>query len=432
MNIYQEWGFRDSPFQTTALPASILGERLLVGRETELKALLRRLYNPPKIVTVEGLNGVGKTSLVNVASYRTYQSHMENKDSPLFIPCSRTFQLNPSYSAENFIDEVLMAVAQTLIDKANALKELDGDIETSAINKWLNSPQLKTFQGSVSVLSFGGGIGSSSENNTSTGFQRSGFRKEVLGWLANLFPTSNDGGVICTIDNLELLQTSDTARKLLEQLRDSLLTVPGLRWVLCGALGIVLGTASSPRLEGFLHTPIEIGGVDDNLATEILNSRIEAFTSLDRQTYLPLVPKNFEVLYDILNKNLRSVLGRIDNYCQWAADRTLPIASDQKTTLFYKWLSIESNRAHQSVLSQLRPRAWQVFKQAVTLNGVFSPSDYEEFGFNSIPAMRPHVKDLEDSGLLVSTQDEGDKRRKTIQVTPKGWLVNYALQQQTN
>lgn len=41
--------------------------------------------------------------------------------------------------------------------------------------------------------------------------------------------------------------------------------------------------------------------------------------------------------------------------------------------------------------------------------------------------MRPHVKDLEDAGLLVSTQDEGDKRRKTIQITPKGWLVNYAL-----
>jgi DNA-binding MarR family transcriptional regulator len=129
-----------------------------------------------------------------------------------------------------------------------------------------------------------------------------------------------------------------------------------------------------------------------------------------------------------LNRNLRSVLGRADNYCQWIADRNLPDNDIQKHQFFEEWLFIESESAYKSVNNQLRPRAWDVFKYAVSLDGVFSPSDYEDFGFNNIPAMRPHVKDLEDAGLLVSTQDEGDKRRKTIQITPKGWLVNYALE----
>jgi hypothetical protein len=40
-----------------------------------------------------------------------------------------------------------------------------------------------------------------------------------------------------------------------------------------------------------------------------------------------------------------------------------------------------------------------------------------DFGFNSIPAFRPHIRDLESAGLVVCTQDEGDKRRKTIQIT---------------
>ena len=29
-------------------------------------------------------------------------------------------------------------------------------------------------------------------------------------------------------------------------------------------------------------------------------------------------------------------------------------------------------------------------------------------------------------GLAVSAEDEGDKRRKTIYMTPRGWLVRYA------
>ncbi len=118
MNIYQEWGFKDSPFKTTALPPSALGKKLLVGRDKELQSLLRRLYNPPKIVTIEGLNGVGKTSLVNVAAYKAYEAYLNRESDYLFIPCCQTFQLKPDQNAGTFIDEVLMAVAQTLIDEA--------------------------------------------------------------------------------------------------------------------------------------------------------------------------------------------------------------------------------------------------------------------------------------------------------------------------
>jgi hypothetical protein len=428
MNIYQEWGFQDSPFKTTALPPSELGKKLLVGRDKELQYLLRRLYNPPKIVTIEGLNGVGKTSLVNVAAYKAYEAYLDGESDYLFIPCRQTFQLKPDQNAGAFIDEVLMAVAQTLIDEAKKVNAVYENLKTDSLNKWLNSPQIQTLQGSISILAVGGGGGITAETNTSTGFERSGFRKEVLLWLSELFPSPQDGGVICTIDNLELLQTSETARKLLEQLRDELLTVPGLRWVLCGALGIVLGTASSPRLEGFLHTPIEVSGVDKALASEILISRLKTFTPDTQQLYMPLLSQDFESLYYVLNRNLRSVLGRADNYCQWIADRNLPDNDIQKHQFFEEWLFAESETAHNSVNNQLRPRAWNVFKYAVSVGGVFSPSDYEDFGFSNISAMRPHVKDLEDAGLLVSTQDEGDKRRKTIQITPKGWLVKYALE----
>jgi hypothetical protein len=432
MNIYQQWGFVDSPFQVSPLPPSELGARLLIGRASELQTLKRRLFNPPKITTIEGLNGVGKTSLVNVAAYQVYAEALSGWNGPLMIPCNTIFQLDANKDAEEFIDEVLMAVAQTLIDRSKAIGG-SSIINTEQLDNWLNAPQLASLQASLSIMGNGGGISKGVEANTSSGFERSGFRKGVQKWLSDMFPTQTHGAVICTIDNLELLQTSDKVRLRLEELRDKLLTIQGLRWVLCGALGIVLGTVSSPRLEGFLHPPIVVSGVDDSLSAEIYNSRIAAYSpseGLPSPPYLPLCVEDFEHLYDILHRILRSTLSKADSFCQWVADNfspdTYPVDAFAKRGAFSSWLTHESSEALKASTDALKPRAWQVFKVAIDLDGVFSPSDFESFDFNSSQALRPHVKDLEDAGLLVSTQDEGDKRRKTIQVTALGWLVKYA------
>lgn len=127
-----------------------------------------------------------------------------------------------------------------------------------------------------------------------------------------------------------------------------------------------------------------------------------------------------------MNGNIRSVLGHADAYCHWVADRAQPADPDEKDAAFNRWLRHQAESAHAAARQNLRPKAMEVFVLACE-RVVFSSSDYEDFGFNSIAALRPHVKDLEDAGALVSTQDEGDKRRKTIQVTPKGWLINFHL-----
>lgn len=418
--LYNHWGFTGSPFQTTSLPASDLGERLLVGRATELRSLERKISSPPKIATLEGLNGVGKTSIVNVAAYRLFQRHLDGGEGPLYIPSRKIFQLNPNQDAQSFIDSVLMEVAQTLIEKSEQIRNAGVKLQTQSVDRWLNSPQLSSFQAGVWVIQGG----SQRETNTSSGFERSGFRKWVLTWLEQVFPTADSGGIICTIDNLELLQSSETARALLEQLRDELFNVPGLRWVLCGALGIVYGVVASPRLEGYLHKPIEVSGIDDQYAPEILTSRISTYALNPDSYYLPLRAEDFARLYDLLKGNLRSVLSYADDYCQHVADGDVePTTDEDKSSAFAAWLNGQCRDAYEAVRQELRPKALEVFHNAARAGGVFAPSDFEAFGFNSIPAFRPHIRDLEAVGLVVSTQDDGDKRRKTIQVTPKGWLV---------
>ena len=327
------------------------------------------------MATVEGANGVGKTSLINVAAFKCYQNFLTKGTGSLLIPCRRAFQLRPEQDVNQFVNDVLLEVAQTLISGSNDLLAHKGALpNVDAINEWLNAPQLDRWQGGVGSV----GLAKTSEANTSAGFEISGFRKEILSWLEHMFPDGQGGGVLCIIDNMELLQTSSSARFLVEQLRDSLLLVPGLRWVLCGANGIINSVASSPRLDGILHSPIELTGVPEDLAPDILDSRIQAYSIDPFQSYLPLCQKDFEVLYDVLARNLRNLLKRADSYCMAVSDGPLPRDDVSKEATFKNWLEQESYDALVAAKSQLRPRAWEVFETALEIGGRFSPSDYEK------------------------------------------------------
>jgi len=122
MSIYMEWGFLDNPFQTTVLPPNQVGQSLLVGRDRELGALKRRLLNPPKMPTLEGLNGVGKSSLVNVASFECYEEFLQDPDRPMLLPCRKLFQLSPDVDIDVFISDVYREVVQTLIEQAEYIE----------------------------------------------------------------------------------------------------------------------------------------------------------------------------------------------------------------------------------------------------------------------------------------------------------------------
>jgi hypothetical protein len=170
-----------------------------------------------------------------------------------------------------------------------------------------------------------------------------------------------------------------------------------------------------------------LGGIDQNHASSILPSRVFAYQTR-QDAYLPILPDEFEFLYETLRGNLRAALGYADNYCMWIADRTPPATDDEKKSCFFDWLNQETKKEYTAVKDQMPPRTVQVFRTAVDLGGEFSPSDHDAFDFTSSQVLRPHVKTLEDLGLVSSQRDDIDKRRKTISVTPKGWLVFHALE----
>lgn len=425
-SFYQNWGFTDNIFSPRPLDGDAAGSNLLVGRDTELKSVLFRLKAGGEAVCLDGPVGVGKTSLANVAAYRAEQDYISNQNSaPLLLPCRTSFQISNELTPEEFKYQVITEVAQTLIDKTTIFRSRGALNGKTELETWLNSPATKQIE--LQIYGFGGGAGI--QLNESVGFQNNGFVKLVISWLTSIFPDKTTGGVVCVIDNLELLETSVFAKKTIENLRDTLFTIPGIRWVLCGAHGIIHGAVESPRLVGYLGEPIPIARLRLTEAQSVFNKRVHAFIDHTRESqYLPLLQDDFHSLYMILGQNLRQTLAYANSYCTKVAEsENLPQRDEEKKQRFDSWLKANARATLAGVKGLVGDTALRLMKNAVTKQqGEFTPSDHMSLGFKSPQALSPHAKSLESAGLVESTRDETDQRRRTITLTGKGWLVDWA------
>ena len=425
VSLWTELGFRENPYSTTPIPPTKEGARLLVGRDKELKQLTRLLESSATHPTVEGDNGVGKTSLVGIAAYNLMHAAKPLTGAQLFIPLPDDFQITPQDDLESFRRHVYFVIARAFIENHKLLRSHDLAVpDVDDVRKWLQSPLLSDYSGGATVLGMGAQGGRTTTINDADGFSESGFQTTIDAWLRDCFPSPQTGAFIGVIDNLELLETSQKARALLEALRDSVLRRQGLRWVLCGARGIVRSSASSARLNGVLSEPIELGPISDNDIPSLVERRITVYSDAPN-AYVPVEERGFHYVYHILNRNLRDALRYCESFSFWMdEEKEFPDKSQERFDLFETWLALEAEKSLKAT-SNVKPRAWRVFDDLATAGGSCSPSDFADFGFNSPMAFRAPVKTLEDANLVQSSKADSDQRRKTISVTARGWLVNH-------
>jgi hypothetical protein len=92
MSVWERLGFRENLYSTPPLPGTEEGSRLLVGRDAEVEELQDHWASFDTHASIEGSNGVGKTSLVAVAAYRDMVAR-EKAKKPLIIPLGEIFQM---------------------------------------------------------------------------------------------------------------------------------------------------------------------------------------------------------------------------------------------------------------------------------------------------------------------------------------------------
>lgn len=423
--MWTDFGFQKNPYDTHPVKGNAEGEKLLVGRSTEIRNLKNRIKNFNHVVSLEGPNGVGKTSLVLVAGY-ILEKETENlkKNSLLLLP--EPLQLPNSDQYESFKRNLYSQIASYFIsNEARLTPRLDLQVNLQPLRQWLEQPM--HYQGGATFAGFGANGGQAA--NTASGFDQHGFYRHVDNLLNQAF--DENGGLICIIDNLELLNTSQAARNALEIMRDDLLNKPGLKWVICGARGIVKSVASSSRLQGRIQEPIQIKPLNKSSISDLIRTRVELYATRSDATP-PVGNDSFTYLFGILNENLRDSLKFSGDFSSWLyeTDQSKSLTNDKAKELFEIWLDDQSEQFFKSM--DIQPRAWQLFDEICNKGGIISPSDYESFGFNTSQAMRGQISPLENVELISSEIDETDQRRRNISVTAKGWLIQHHRAQHNN
>jgi len=415
--MWLDFGYERNLYDTHPIKGDAQGERLLIGRDAELRVVKNRIDNMDAVVSVEGPNGVGKTSLILVAGYQLQrETETRGKNSLILVP--EPFQFTTEDTAVDFKRKVYARIASHFIEnEARLRRQLDLQFNLRPLAAWLENPLFTS--GSGSVAGFGAGV--SRAANESSGFDTHGFFSIVERLLSSAF--RSEGGVVCVLDNLEILNTSQAARQKLEALRDDLFSKHGVKWVVCGARGIVRSVATSSRLQGRLQEPMEIEPLRKSSISALIASRVAEY-SIGSESVPPVGARSFSHIFEILNDNLRDALKFSGDFSLWLYDNEKYVPDpDELHELFEVWLADQSDKYAASII--VPPRAWRLFDEICDRGGAISPSDYEEFGFNSSQNMRGQVARLESADLVTSELDETDHRRKTINVMAKGWLLRH-------
>jgi hypothetical protein len=421
MTKYEQWGFKGNPFSVFALEGNEIGSQLFVGRGKELATFLRRL-NEEKVITVEGPKGTGKTSLVNVATFRAYTNFLANKSAPI-IPCVKRFELNNDATVDSFKMAVYLQIANSLLKYRGVL---DGELfKQQDIDTWLNEPYLKQVSVGFNVPAFGMNAGGG-RAPTGGQFETVGFPNLVTSWLSSFH--ERKGKVVCVIDNLEILETSSNAKKVFNALRDELLVMNGVKWVLCGSLGVVRGMASAGSLADFLALPIEIGEKDANIdPRELYESRITTF-AVDKNCdeKIPISSRSFVDLYNTFSSNVRRTLSYSDTFCDQFLEFDEKARSDRDKA-FSSWLDEECSKKLIAAERTITNAGKNLLAKIADAGGNVARSRYEDLGYPTTQALIEPLRQLTQAGLVDVVQDEDNNTKRFINMTESGWFVIRAI-----
>ncbi|MET9662736.1 hypothetical protein [Streptomyces sp. NPDC006510] len=424
---WQDCGFWASPYDVRPIPSSGIGDKMLVGRENEIDDLQGKISSGNLHATINGPVGVGKTSLIAVVGYRLNQGFQQG-DAPL-IPLDSPLPLNSMDTAASFQRRLCLELGHAFIKNHEALKQRGYHFPNpDAVRRWIMDPVWQTRGIGGSAGGFGAQHTKGSSATSSSGYDEFGLPATIAAWLEECFSGGEAGGFVCTIDNLELIRRHRQLQGVLELLRDTAFSQPGLRWVLCGAEQVVRTLIATPRLHGRLDDPIDLRPLGDHQVGPAIETRHDVYSRDRRASSTPILgPDEFLFLYDALGKSLRDSFRYAETFSGWAhRHRQGILLSSNRKDVLHAWLIERGTEHYHDASYRVKPRAWQLFDDLVTGGGFCTYGQHDEFHFASPGPMQKQMEMLLDANLVRAEVIPGGKGRHSLTVTSMGRLVAMA------
>lgn len=313
-NLWQSYGFRDNPFDTTALasqPSTVLPikEAFIVRKDSQASQLFNNILSSSggNRFVLEGEVGVGKTTFVN---YHKLLWETEAQDT-LFTPLTEV-SLGHAYEIREFMFNILsllttkliLVKGEKLVEKYPLLKEL------MLLNKVYLS---HSYQIEANILGVGGGIGKDEKFSLPAvpEAQLFNYYQEMIGLLLKL----GYHGVILHFDNVEILNKESTkqAQRFLEEIRD-FLQVRHVYHVFVAKPGFFQQViAPLPRVRSvFLGWPVILSPLSKQEALRAIHLRYRLLAMPDVRFIPPVEDSFVEYLYEIYEGQIRFIMDAIN------------------------------------------------------------------------------------------------------------------------
>lgn len=310
-------GYSANPLFADPLETNETEQSLFVGRDGELRNfLLAMSRRRGGIISIGGHPGSGKTSLVNRVQWliETGQAgrYAEEARLGLVLPCLRPVQIDADDSRLTIIKKCRDSLRHALFSWCKANKRPPTELAQ------LTTP-------------------SNAEEDIAA---------EIEGYAGHLAELGLSGAIVA-IDNTELLD-DDFLVATLDTLRDQLLRISGLWWVVIGREGLSgMIELRNARLRGYT---LSIGGDIDGLTVDefeaIIGQRHMTLRSNADVTF-PVPPDIYRLVYSTSRGDLRFSLGFLDSALASYISK-LGRAPDFDVT---QWLAIAQSRVRELLQS---------------------------------------------------------------------------------
>ena len=412
-SLYSDWGFISNPLDGQALDPDRRGKELFVGRDLPRATLTRLINTPPKMTIVESPIGTGKTSFVNRVIFDYNQKYAGNR---YFVTCRRFPQLSTNKDADSFEAEAYRNIAESI---ARAYQEqpwiarLFGSLSIDArLERLLLSPTSRRRRLGMAFAPVS--VSETSEQRNDQPYLDRYIRRLVDDWTTKAASRPEFGGVICMLDNLDIVESPKAITDALSRYRDELFVRDGLRWVLCGSSGLHAIAGESRKLASSINPKIALDPLSDDEVIEVVKRRWNYYQDTNQDfRYFPIDPSQFAQLYRSSGRSLAATMSKADEYCKWLAQSgEKPVSTAEKEGKMDEWFGGERRRVA-DLAGGLDERRLIILKTLYDRGGDCLISDLPSavYELDTIPLVKTVAESMRETGLVhIHRDSRGDVR----------------------
>ncbi|HEX6602044.1 MAG TPA: hypothetical protein VF030_05330 [Solirubrobacterales bacterium] len=431
---WPEIGFRDNLYDTWPLTGDQDARELLVGREGMWEQVMVHLKARTAHLTIDAPNGGGKTSLIQCILGDLEDGVANHRAGQLLVPVKEPLSFGASESVAEFEEKALLRLASTLVQNRQVIRRASGfpGDHLDELGKFINAPSRKGGGLGANVAGFGVSGTVVPSFNQGFGFQRIGLMDLLQRSLTEAFPADASGCLVACIDNVETLGERARVWEFMDAIRDQLLRLHGVKWIVLGADGILDGIGYG-RLSGVLTPrPKTLERLSPEQAAEVVERRIQRFR-LGTKATVPVSGTAFQAIYESCGMHLRSALEMSEDFSTEAELKGL-LSSDAPGVIVGegedRWIRQDLDPVHiKSFLARQSLYAWDEVDVMgapardllIDLQTLGSASE-NELGAGKDQRIKA-LQQLCEEKFVISVGSNEDRGRIRMELTARGTLA---------